>query len=294
MIPISLGRQGSDDPQQRLLRGVHENFAQALSASLSAFLETEIGVRLEKVAFLNAADFQNGLEAPSGAISFQLEPLAERAVLAVDCATVFQLLELLLGGSLGAENPAAAQTQQRSLTEIEWALLEEVVRVVVAALGEAWKAFHTVEFKVLALESDPRMLALPDPARPLVQLIFALRLAGDDDAGGGGAGGFQIGVPQTFFEAENSAEEELTAAAAAENSGHNLELLGEAKVELEVMLEGPAMQLGELAELRPGQVMRFDYPLEKPLRAMVNETVPIVCQMVSSGRKRAFQVEQLP
>lgn len=281
MNPVSLGRQTPDDPQQHLLRDVHENFAQALSASLSAFLQSEIGVTLDTISVLSAAEFHGGLQAPSGLISFQLEPLTEQAFLALDCSTVFALLELLLGGSLGS-----APAQQRKLTEIEWTLLEEVVRVVVAALGRAWKTFHAVEFKVLTLENDPQLLPVPDPARMLVQLNFALRLGEQD-------GAFQIAVPRTFF-AKGRAEETPAAQPAAENTQRNLALLEEATVELEVVLEGPSMELRELTSLRPGQVVRFDYPVQKPLRALVNETVPIACQMVNAGRKRAFQVERLP
>lgn len=282
MDSISLGREVSDDPQQRLLRGVHQNFAQALSASLSAFLQCEIGVQLASASFVSAADFHRTLKSPSSLISFQLEPLAERAILALDCPTVFSLLELLLGGGLHS-----TPSEQRKLTEIEWTLLEEIVRVVVAALGEAWKTFHAVEFKVLTLENDPHMLPVPDPARPLVQLGFALTL-------GELTGGFQIAVPQTFFKIAPGADETPAAQRGAENAQRNLELLGEATVELEVILDGPAMELRELAALQTGQVVLFDYPLQKPLRAMVNETVPIACQIVSAGRKRAFQVEQLP
>jgi flagellar motor switch protein FliM len=292
MNPITLGRQGSDDPRQRQLRGVHENFAEALSGSLSAFLQTEIGVQLEKIALLTAADFHRTLRTPSGVISFQLEPLADRAILALDCSTVFSLLELLLGGSLSSENPGAGQGQQRNLTEIEWALLEEVVRVLVASLGEAWKTFHAVEFKVLTLENDPGLMPVPDPARPLLQLSFTLRLGGQDKS-------FQIAVPQTFFEGAAGPDEALPAHGADNlqhdaSPQHKLELLGEANVDLEVILEGPAIALRELAGLKAGQVVRFDYPLQKPLRAVVNDTIPIPCQIVNAGRKRAFQVERLP
>jgi flagellar motor switch protein FliM len=286
MNPISLGRQGVDSVQQELLRGVHETFAQELSASLSAFLQSEIGIRLGTISYPSASDFQSALQAPCGVISFQLEPQAEQATLYLDCSTVFGLLELLLGGSIGSGPPGSGQ--QRNLTEIEWELLEEVVRVIVAALGEAWKTFHAVEFKVLALQNDPRLLALSDPSQPLVQLSFVLRLGEQE-------GGFRISVPRTFFGAAPGPDQELAARGGAESSPPQiLELLGQAKVELEVILEGPAMELRELARLQAGQVVRFDYPLDKPLRAMVNDTVAISCQMVNGGRKRAFQVERLP
>jgi len=281
MNPISLG-QDSDGPQHRLLRGVHEGFARSLSASLSAFLQCEIGVRLDSISALNEGDFRSKLTAPSSVISFQLEPQTEKALLSLDCSTVFSLLELLLGGKLGSEGG-----EKRSLTEIEWALLEEVVREIVAPLSQAWKMFHKIEFKVLALESDPDLLPAGDPALPVIQLSFALRLGEQN-------GGFQIAVPQTFFEVPGSAEERDPSEAGAADMARNLELLGEAGVDVEVLLEGPTLALRDLAGLKAGQVVRFDYPLQKPLRAMVNDTAPIACQIVSAGRKRAFQVEAMP
>src|ERR1700678_1760217 len=127
MNPISLGRQSADSMQQEVLRGLHETFAQELSSSLSAFLQAEIGISLGAISYPSASDFLSALQAPCGLISFQLEPQPEQGTLYLDCSTVFGLLELLLGGSIGS-GPAGSG-QQRNLTEIEWDLLEEVVRV---------------------------------------------------------------------------------------------------------------------------------------------------------------------
>ena len=287
MDAISLGRQSQDDPLERLLRGVHENFAKPCAASFSAFLQTEIGLELETIRFQSAADFRSSLEAPSAVISFELAPLGERAILVLDCPAVFGLLELLLGGDPGADQSSAGQIKRRNFTEIEWALLEELVRVLVAPLGQAWKPFHAIEFKVLALENDPEALTLPDPSQVLVRLEFALQLAGQ-------TGHIRIAAPRAFFEPGSGREETGAGQAGVEPWRRNLELLGEAKVELEVMLEGPAMQLRELAALEAGQVVRFDYPLQRPLCAVVNETIPIPGEIVNAGRKRAFQIERLP
>jgi flagellar motor switch protein FliM len=279
MNPLNL-RQDSGSPQQRLLRGVHETFARTLSASLSAFLQCEIEAGLETTSLLSAADFQSTLQVPACIISFQLDPLPEPAFLSFDCPAVFGLLELLLGGKLGS-----GATEARNLTELEWTLLEEVVRVLVGALGESWKMFHAIEFKVQSLESDPERLPMSDPALQLVKLTFSLRL-------GEQSGGFQIAVPQTFFETAAAPAEKLADEPAAEDLQRNLALLGEAKVDLEVLLEGPTMEFKDLAGLNAGQVVRFDYPLQKPLRALVNGATPLACQIVSVGRKRAFQVEE--
>ena len=266
----------------RLLRNVHESFALALSASFSTLLECEIGVRLDTIAQRSAAGFQDNLQAPSSTIRFQLEPRPEQAILSFDCATTLRLLELLLGGSLGPDEPGA-----RSLTEIEWALLEDVVRALAATLGEAWKPFRPVEFKVLALESDPSLMPPSDPGQPVIELVFAIGI-GDQE------GRFRIGVPQSLFEADPPASEAAPQPSSETSLRRNLALLAEASVELEVILEGPAMRLADIAALKAGQVIQFDYPIEKSMRAAVNRSVSFPCQVVSAGRKRAVRVEALP
>ena len=60
-----------------------------------------------------------------------------------------------------------------------------------------------------------------------------------------------------------------------------------------MILDGPTMVFKEIANLAPGYVVQLDYPLQKPLRAVVNGTVSIPCQIVSAGRKRAFQVDEV-
>lgn len=287
MNPISLGRQSQNDPLERLLRGLHENFAKSCTASVSAFLQSEIAIGLEALSFPNAEEFRGSLETPSGVISFELQPAGGRCVLALDCAAVFGLLELLLGGDPAAEPSGTPPVERRAFTEIEWALLEELVRVMVASLGQAWKVFQPVEFKVAALENDPQLLAVSDPAQPVVRLDFVLQFAGR-------TGSMRIGVARSFFDPDAGKEAAPAGEHSVEPWRRNLELLGEAQVELEVMLAGPAMQLRELAALEAGQVVRFDYPLQKPLLAVVNEAVPISGQIVNAGRKRAFQVETLP
>jgi flagellar motor switch protein FliM len=279
MGPLNLN-QDSESPQQRHLRGVHETFATALAGSLSAFLQAEIGASLEAVSFASAADFKASLQVPACLITFQLEPRPESAVLSFDAAAVFGLLELLLGGQSGP-----APVEARGLTEIEWSLLEEVVRVLAAALGESWKTFHAVEFKVQALDSDPAMLAPSDPALRIVRMAFRLQI-------GEQSGTFEIAAPQTFFDIAEAPEIRALEQPLAEVE-RNLALLGESRVELEVILDGPTMVFEEIANLAPGHVVQLDYPLQKPLRAVVNGTVSIPCQIVSAGRKRAFQVRDV-
>jgi flagellar motor switch protein FliM len=278
-----LGRQNTSSPQFKILRGVHETYARALETSLSSFLQSEIKVELGEITVLTLADFRKTLPSPACLIALRLHPRQDSMVLHFQSATVFRLLEFLLGGKNG---PALAEA--RALTEIEWSLLEEVVRVMVRPLGEAWHVFHETEFAVESLESDPTLLPCPDPMRQTVRISYTLQI-------GEQTGGFEIAVPQAFFEPSAPAGNQEDAAPPAPNQAdvdRNLNLLQNAAVELEVRLQGPTLQFEELMNLRPGHVLTFDYPLRKPLQGSVNGVATIEGFVVSSGRKRAFQIEE--
>ena len=281
---LDLGSQDTTSLKFRLLHGVHEAFARSLETGFSAFLQTEIPVRLREIQGITAGDYRDALRSPDCLISLKIHPRPESMVLRFESATAITLLELLLGGK--GESAAEA----RELTEIEWSLLEEIVRVVARSLGEAWRDFLTVEFEVESLGSDPVRLPCPDPLRPMVRIAFELELSGQP-------ANFDICVPQGFFDAFSPAgatPESAPAEPPRADLQRNLKLLENAVVELEVSLQGPKLEFKELVTLRPGQVLMFDYPLGQPVSASANGAVNLTGHIVSSGRKRAFQVAGLP
>jgi flagellar motor switch protein FliM len=281
---LDLGSQDQSSPQFRAIQSVHETFARSLETGLSAFLQAEIPARLREIRGITAGDYWATLKSPDCLISLKLHPRLESMVLRFDSSTVLTLLELLLGGS-GESTP-----DPRELTEIEWSLLEEIVRVLVRSLGEAWRIFANIEFEVESLGNDPMRLPCPDPMRPMVFIALDLELRDR-------TGSFELCVPHAFLEAVSPAGEvstDATAATPPADVQRNLALLENSFVELEVTLRGAKLEFKELVNLRPGQVLSFDYPLGQPVSASANGAVDLTGHIISAGRKRAFQVAALP
>jgi flagellar motor switch protein FliM len=280
---LELGRQSASGPQLKVLRNLHETFAREFSAGLSTLLQSETVTTLGDISFVQAADFRNSLPSPSCVITLKLHPRTERLILYLDSPTVLGLLEIMLGGS-GGSAPAAS----RELTEIEWSLLEEVVRVLVRSLGEAWQSVVTVEFDVESLGSDSAALLCPDPA--LVRIGFTLQT-------GQQTGTFDLAFPRALFATAGQPAEQQEATPAEPDQAdfeRNLAVLANAQVELEVRLQGPTLAVTEILALKAGHVITFDYSLNKPLHGLVNGGLAIMGRVVGAGRKRAFQVDQLP
>jgi flagellar motor switch protein FliM len=281
-ITLELGRQDAAAISQlRQLRNIHEAFARELSNNLSTFLQSEIVASVGEIDFLEAADFQKAYSSPSCLITLKLFPRQDRIILHFASSTVLGLLELLLGGT-GSAPPAAS----RELTEIEWSLLEEVVRVLVRVLGGAWQPIIAVEFEVESLGSDPAALPRADGAPALIRIGFNLQW-------GEQTGNFELAVPRALFETAGPAEQQEVSMPEPDQADfkRNLGLLENAQVELEVRLQGPTLAVAEILALKAGQIITFDYSLQKSLHGLVNGDLTIMGHIVSAGRKRAFQVE---
>jgi flagellar motor switch protein FliM len=285
---FEIGQPDSASPRFRTLRAVHERYAPSLATALSAFLRSDFQVSFQDLSIQTSGGFQAALPNPTCLMVFRLHPREERMYLHMSCATVFGLLEMLLGGKCGPE-PAAA----RNLTEIEWSLLEEIVRVMVRPLGEAWQAFATVEFEVESLVSEPGLVAPNDPNQPanqpMIRLAFNLQC-------GEQSGVLEIAAPQSFFDSSAGAvpDQKSPGNAWEPDVQQKLALLDEAGVSLEVRLDGSLLPVADLMNLSPGQVIKLDHPLDQPLRGVVNRALSMQGAVVSSGKKRAFQIAALP
>src|SRR5689334_333131 len=100
---FEVGQPDSASPRFRTLRAVHERFAPGLGTALSAFLRSDFQVSFEDLSVQTCGGFQASLPSPTCLMMFRLHPRSERMYLHMSCATVFGLLELLLGGKCGAE-----------------------------------------------------------------------------------------------------------------------------------------------------------------------------------------------
>jgi flagellar motor switch/type III secretory pathway protein FliN len=62
---------------------------------------------------------------------------------------------------------------------------------------------------------------------------------------------------------------------------------------MDTRLQGQTMRVEDLLKLKEGNVLAFDYPLDRSLDLLINGKVKFKGQVVTTGRKRAFTIDQL-
>jgi flagellar motor switch protein FliM len=271
--------------QVRAIHLLHDTFVRNLVSSLSAYLRSYLTVNLVSVEQLSYAEFLDGLPSPTCMVSLGLSPYDGNGVLELNPSLVFPILEMLLGGS-----GKSSTTIQRDITEIEQKLLDGLFRIVLHDLREAWKPVTSVDFTIESMETEPQLLHILAPNEAVVSIGIEVRI-------GESVGMMNIAMPSIVIKMMRQKFDQQwsvrkTHASVAEQA-RVLRLLRDAFLSLEARLEGPTVTVQTLLNLSEGQLLMFDYPVERSVEVLVNGIRKFTAQVVCAGKRRACLIEQI-
>jgi flagellar motor switch protein FliM len=271
--------------QLRSIHMLHENFARSLASSLSAYLRAYVMVNLVSVEQISFLEFTQCLPSPSCIVSMAMVPFDSNAILEMNPTIVYPVLEMLLGGT--------GQTRlkvDREITEIEQSLLDGVLRIVLHDLEDAWSPISTINFRLGKHETEPQLLQILSPSEAVVAVGIEIRI-------GEMAGMMNVGIPSIIIKMLRQKFDQQWSVRKAEASEEDrqraLKLLLGSQVNFDSRLQGPTMKVQDMLQLSPGDVLAFDFPLERPVNLLVNGRVLFQGQIVNTGRKRAFSLDTI-
>jgi flagellar motor switch protein FliM len=206
-------------------------------------------------------------------------------VLELNPSLVFPILEMLLGGS-----GKTTINIQRDITEIEQKLLDGLLRIILQDLREAWRVVTAVDFTVAAMETEPQLLHILAPNEAVVAIAVEVRI-------GETVGMMNIAMPSIVIKMMRQKFDQQwslrkTHASLAEEE-RVLRFLRDASLVLEARLTGPTLTVQDLLGLEEGQLLTFDHPVGRPVDMEVNGGRKFSGRVVTTGKKRAFQVEEM-
>jgi flagellar motor switch protein FliM len=249
-------------PQLRAIHNLHENFANTLVVSLSAYLRSYVIVNLISVEQIAFSEFLDGLSSATCVLSLGLQPDEGRGILELSPTLVFPILELLLGGS-----GRAAPELQRGITDVEQEVLAGFFRLILHDLSEAWKAVSEIEFSMQSVTAKPQSLLALAPGEPVLAVSFEIGI-------GDNKGMMNIAIPAIVIKMTRQrfdSQVSLRHSPGGENQqAAMLARLYPAQLGVEVRLLGPTLSLADLLQLQAGDILAFDYPVNRPLSCLIN------------------------
>lgn len=270
--------------QMRAIQLLHDTFVRNLASSLSVYLRSYLAVNLVSVEQLSYAEFLQGLPSPTCLVSLGLRPYDGNGVLELGPSLVFPVIEMLLGGT-GKVSAAA----QRGLTEIEQKLLDGLVRIILQDLQEAWKGVTEMEFTVEAIETEPQLVRVLAPNEAVVTIGVEVSI-------GENTGMMNIALPSIVIKMMRQKFDQqwqVRKGRTDREQAHFLEQLRAAHIGLEARLEGLSITVADLLDLTEGSLVGFDRSPRSPIELIANGKHLYLGQMVNTGKKRGFLVEQV-
>jgi flagellar motor switch protein FliM len=265
-----------------LVRLANETLAKELTISLSAFLRTSVSATYSSGGEISFGEFPVADNRACFGLAL-VRPDDRKLILVVDFSVLLPLVGVALGAKAGSFSAV-----DRKPTEIELQVVALLYRMILSDAYRCWTTLMNTPIETVSLEFEPapaRILPATDP-------VFAARF---ELTAGEQSGQLTLLAPPDLFamvvaEEEPAPAEKLETSVSVEST---LDLLLGGQVAMQVWLEGSEMRLGELLRLCEGQIVRLDHPVERMAVCTLNGVSSFSGQIVSTGQRRAFQVEDL-
>ena len=264
-----------------LLRSTQEVLARELGLSLSAFLRCSVTAVFQDAAEYPFGELPNddGQFCPGTAL---VRPDDRSFLVQLDYSVLYPLIGIALGAKSGSFT-----TPDRKPTDIELQVVNILFRLILSETYRGWIPLTKTQLETVTVEIGRS----PSRAFQATDSVLVVRF---DLTVGEQTGRLSLIVPpqlfQTGIEAEEPVRREKTEMSGSAET--TLQLMLPAKVTVDVWLDGSQMRLRDLLQLRAGQIVKLDHPVERRAVCTLNGKAGFSGQIVSTGAKRAFMVEE--
>jgi flagellar motor switch protein FliM len=274
---------GARPPRPRMpaLEAVNERFARDLAAGLGRFLRRKAEVTVGAIQLLPFGQFLHQVPVPAGFNVLSVKPLHGHALLVVEPALVYAIVENLFGGC-----GRPARIEDRAFTATEQRIVQRLLEVVFAAHRSAWASLHPVTLGFERAESLPQFADIV-PADELVA-VTPITLEPADSGGT-----MHLVIPHAAFEPIRDLLSAARPAAGPPDRRWSDTLRHEvqaAPVEIAAVLGRVEATIGEVLQLSAGDFIELDQP--RSVEARVNGVPLFWASFGISNDRYALKVER--
>ena len=268
--------------QIRSLHFLHDRFARNVAGSLAAFLRTVAELSIVSVEQFSYSEFLMSLPDPTVYYAVALPPLDGLAALELNPTVAYTIVDRMLGGS-GVGAPPS-----RAMTEIEQNVVDSVVRLIMDALTETWRAVVDIQFKIHNRETRPQMLQVASPNEVIILLVFDLKV-------GDIRGTLNLCIPASVIEATGSAFIQGWQRTHREPTAQERQWLhtnlGRVPMVLTSNVE-TRLPTREVVSLGPGDVLSLGIPIQSPVSLCVEKTLKFQGRLTAANGHAAIRIER--
>jgi flagellar motor switch protein FliM len=265
----------------RRLRLLHEDFIRYLSARLALFLRMECGLKMSQLTTITFAKHTDSLPNPTHICLFKAEPLAGVGILDINPRLALTLADRMLGGR------GHSVKTERYLTEIEVALLEDILAIVFEEWCGQWKNEQELRPVIIGHENNGRFLQTSP--KDAIMLVLGLEVSFGDCTEK-----MQIAVPYYTIEPlvrkMQARRQKDNAVSTVEKRATWFGAYDHITVPVRAEWDAFEVSLREIASLRVGDVIELPAALMQQTRILLNGTPKFIGTVGLDADRTAVQI----
>lgn len=156
--------------QIRTVSIMHETFARLTTTSLSAQLRSLVHVHVASVDQLTYEEFIRSIPNPTTLAVINMDPLKGSAILEIDPAVTFSIIDRLFGGH------GEGTKFSRDLTDIEQAVMEGIIVRILGNMREAWSTVIDLRPRLGQIETNPQFAQIVPPTEMVVLVTLETKV----------------------------------------------------------------------------------------------------------------------
>ncbi len=264
------------------LKEMSERFVYYLAGHLSMFLSTEFDLQLEGLSADLYKNFTGSVKAPACVSLFKLQELNGVCLLDVNSHLAVTVVDRLLGGK------GSAMPEERGLTDIENALVDDFNNIIVEEWCRQWDEFMELHPTLIGRESSGRFLQTSPPDA----MVLAVTM---EASFGDVSGPIRIATPyytieplvHKALESEAKRQSESTPKTARWHESDD-----EITVPMSAEWDAFEMTVRDLSNLREGDVIEMPMRLLSDTKLRIEGQTCFKGEIGKEGHRVAFRITE--
>ncbi|MFN4238763.1 MAG: flagellar motor switch protein FliM [Vogesella sp.] len=277
--------------QERIVRGrmptleiINERFARNLRIGFFNFIRRNAEISVGPVRVQKYSEFIRNLVVPTNLNLVHIKPLRGTGLLIFDPDLVFLVVDNLFG----SDGRFHVRVEGRDFTPTEQRIIQKMLEVVFTEYQKAWEPVYPIEFSYLRSEMNTQFANIATPTEVVVAVTFHIEL-------GAGGGDFHVCLPYSMVEPLRDILASAMQADRTEVDNRWVNLMQRqvqaAEVELVATLATAKITLGQILNLKQGDVIMVDIP--EKLVADVSGIPVLECSYGTVSGNYALKVETI-
>ncbi len=265
----------------RGLEAVHEVFARQVASGFSHRLRSVVSIAHFSTDQITYGDYLRSVPTPTVIATVDMNPLPGVAIVEMTTPLAFAFVDRVLGGRGGS-------LPDRGPTEIEGALIRELMASVVEAFAEALEPVEEVTPKLRSVEFNPRFVQVVPPTDMVLLLSYSVTLAGGIE--GILSVCYPFGTVEPALDRLESKVRIEGRRVNADEHGPLHELVPDVDVEVVFTLATSKIPAGELFDLAPGDIIRTSHRVDQPIEGHIGGRTLLSARLGRKARRMAVQI----